>query len=92
MIYVIILFNLIIGYKIRLTVERHQSHIRKDEHRVFAKFLLIGLILLMSMTYITHLFCIYSEEYKYAMCMLIICYFSVVGLNLSVYSNKNCEE
>lgn len=85
----LVLCNLLIGSLIRTTFYRrcHLSEVK--EHLIYRRILFIILWFLCIVSYVMQVSLILTTEYKLAMCMNIICVFSIMGLNNTVYSIGN---
>ena len=62
------------------------------EHLIYRRILFIILWFLCIVSYVMQVSLILTTEYKLAMCMNIICVFSIMGLNNTVYSIGNCKK
>ena len=89
---ILALSNCVIGSMIRTTFYRYRNQSRSINNVVFKRILFAILFVLISASYIMQISLIISGDYKLALCMNIICIFAIIGLNSTVYSEKNCEK
>lgn len=86
---IIMIFNVIIGYILREYTFKCKNQIRPEDYIGFRRFLRYTSIILVAVSYMLQIIFIFMEEYKFALCMLLICVSVFHALNQIVYSKKD---